>query len=155
MKFTSPIILAIIALLLLVYTYFFVDPTHYFVLNAGWDTNLIEARVACYLIAGLGFCLAGFYAVFSSVLYSERLISMQIIFYFLLVAVLTLWDNNIFSLQEVVDSNAYNTLGEVKSEYKNVIEKDHTYRVLFWILLCLQTIGLLNLILGFFKSNKD
>jgi len=155
MKSTNPILIAVIAFLLLIYTYFCVDPNHYFVLNAGWDTNLIEARIACYLIAGLGFCLSVFYAIFSNVLYSRLLIHLQIALYLCLAIVLILWDNNIFSLQEVVDSKGYNTLGEVKSEYSNVIEKDHTYRVLFWVLLCLQTIGLLNLILGFFKTNKD
>lgn len=155
MKMTSSITFALVALMLLIYTYFFVDPHHYFVLNAGWSTNLIEAKMVCYLMGGLGLCLAAFYAFFCKLLYSNRLVVIHVVLYFLLAINVILWDNNIFSLQDVVDSKGYNTIGQVKHEYNNVIDKDHAYRVFFWILLFLQTIGLLNLLLGFFKSNKN
>lgn len=155
MKSTSSITFALVALILLVYTFFCVDQHHYFLINAAWNSNLIEAKMVAYLIAGLGFCLSLFYAVFCNLLYSRTLVVTHIVLYFLLVVNVILWDNNIFSLQEVVASQGYNTIGEVKSEYSNVIDKDHAYRVFFWLLLATQTIGLLNLVLGFFKSNKD
>ena len=155
MKSTSSITFALVALVLLVYTYFCVDQHHYFLINAAWNSNLIEAKMIAYLVAGLGFCFSIFYAVFYKVLNSPTLVIAHILLYFLLVINVILWDNNIFSLQEVVDSQGYNTIGEIKSEYSNVIDKDHAYRVLFWVFLVAQTIGLLNLVLGFFKSNKD
>lgn len=155
MQMINSILFAIIAVLLSVYTWSFVDPNHYFIINLGWNTSLIEAKMTFYLIAGLGIALAIFYAIFSGVLYSKRLIYLHVFLYLLLVINILLWDNNSFSLQEVVESQGYNSIGEVKSQYSNVADKDHAYRVFFWILLSLQTIGLFNLLLGFFKSNKN
>jgi len=155
MKYANPIIFAVLALLLFVYTFFCIDQHHHFLINAAWDSNLIEAKMVAYLVAGLGFCLAFFYTIFSPVLYTEKLVFLHVLLYLALVVNIVLWDNNIFSLQEIVDSQGYNHIHEVKGEYGNVVDKDTAYRVFFWILLSTQTIGLLNLILGFFKSNKD
>lgn len=155
MQIKNSLLFVVIALLLLVYTFIGVDDQHHFIINLGWSTTLMDAKIACYLIAGLGFCFASFYAIFSKVLYSNPLIFVHVLLYAMLSAVMLLWDNNIFSMQEMVDANVYYSKGEFKDEYSNVLEWDQVYRVSFWVLLSSQTIGLLNLILGFFKSNKD
>lgn len=155
MHYINSIAFFIVAIILSCYTFFWIDPHHYFVINAAWNSNLIEAKLTAYLISGLGVCLALFYVFFTNILYSNRLIYLHIILYTLLAINIILWDSNIFSLQEIVDSQTYNSLGEIKSEYSNVLDKDHAYRVCFWILLSTQTIGLLNLLLGFFKPNSN
>lgn len=154
MQLISPIMFAIFAMVLGIYTFFFVDPTHYFLINAAWDSNMIEVKMLSYLIAGLGVCLALFYAFFSKILYSKGLIALHIILYFLLCLILILWDNNIFSFREVVASQLYSSVGDVRHEYQNILDKDHAYRVLFWVFLFLQTIGLFNLVLSFFKTKE-
>ena len=144
---------AVIAVLVFVYTFVFVDETHNFVLNAGWETNLIEAKWLFYLVAGIGVCLWGFYYFFASNLYSEGLIHLHIATYLILAIVLILWDNNSFSLQEAVESQSYNSVREIQSEYHQVNDRSSIYRSLFWLFLLIQPIGLVNLIMGFMKSN--
>ena len=147
------LLFAVIAILLFAYTFVFVNETHNFVINAGWETNLIEAKWLFYLIAGMGLCLYGFYYFFGSLLYSQELIYIHIISYILLAIVLILWDNNSFSLQEAVDSQSYNSVRHMRSDFHNTLDRLIIYRYLFWILLLIQPIGLLNLMLGFIKSN--
>ncbi|MGN0004130.1 MAG: hypothetical protein ACI35V_11925 [Sphingobacterium composti] len=144
---------AILAILLFVYTFIFVDDTHHLVLNAGWETNLIEAKWLFYLVAGIGVCLWGFYHFFGSCLYSEGLIYLHIVSYLILIVVLILWDNNSFSIQEAVDSQSYNSLKDLKTDYHDVMDRSTLYRSLFWLLLLIQPIGLVNLLLGFIKPN--
>lgn len=155
MKYINPIIFAVVALLLFVYTFFYIDEHHHFLINAAWDSNLIEAKMVAYLMVGLGFCLAFFYTIFSPVLYTEKLVFVHVILYLLLAVNIVLWDNNIFSLQEIVESQGYNHISEVKGEYGEMLDRDEMYRVFFWVLLCTQTIGLVNLLLGFIKSDKN
>lgn len=155
MQMINSILFAIVALILTAYTSFCVDVNHYFVINAGWNTNLIEAKLVCYLIGGLGFCLSIFYAFIFNDLYSRTLVYIHVLLYTLLAVNVVLWDNNIFSLQDVIASQGYNSIGQVKSEYSNVVDKDHAYRVFFWILLATQTVGLFNLLLGFIKPSKN
>lgn len=150
----TPFLFAIFAVILWVYTFFCVDPNHYLVINSGWNSNLIEANLLCYLISALGLCLAVFYSFIEKFLYSRTLVAVHIWSYLALIIVVVLWDNNIFSLQEAIDAQVYNSVGELKGRYKNVLDKDHLYRILFWILLTTQTIGLVNLLLSFSKVNK-
>lgn len=144
---------AVLAILLFVYTFIFVDETHQFVLNAGWETNLIEAKWLFYLVAGIGICLWIFYHFFGTILYSEGLIYLHVISYFILIIVLILWDNNAFSLQEAVESQSYNSVHDLRSDYHDTSDRETIYRSLFWLLLLIQPIGLVNLIMGFMKSN--
>jgi len=144
---------AVIAVLVFVYTFVFVDETHNFVLNAGWETNLIEAKWLFYLVAGIGVCLWVFYYFFASSLYSEGLIHLHIASYLILAIVLILWDNNSFSLQEAVESQSYNSVREIQNDYQEVNDRSSIYRSLFWLFLLIQPIGLLNLLLGFIKPN--
>jgi len=144
---------AVLAILLFVYTFIFVDETHQFVLNAGWETNLIEAKWLFYLVAGIGICLWIFYHFFGKILYSEGLIYLHVISYFILTIVLILWDNNAFSLQEAVESQSYNSVHDLRSDYHDISDRETIYRSLFWLLLLIQPIGLVNLIMGFMKSN--
>ncbi|WP_149915028.1 hypothetical protein [Sphingobacterium cavernae] len=144
---------AVLAILLFVYTFIFVDETHQFVLNAGWETNLIEAKWLFYLVAGIGICLWIFYHFFGTILYSEGLIYLHVISYFILTIVLILWDNNAFSLQEAVESQSYNSVHDLRSDYHDISDRETIYRSLFWLLLLIQPIGLVNLLMGFMKSN--
>ena len=144
---------AIIALLLFGYTFVFVDETHHFELNAGWETNLIEAKWLFYLVVGIGVCLWGFYNFFALSLYSEGLIHLHIALYLLLATILVLWDNNSFSLQEAVESQSYSSVREIRSDYHQVNDRSSIYRSLFWLFLLVQPIGLVNLLLGFIKPN--
>lgn len=144
---------AVLAILLFVYTFIFVNETHQFVLNAGWETNLIEAKWLFYLVAGIGICLWIFYHFFGTILYSEGLIYLHVISYFILIIVLILWDNNAFSLQEAVESQSYNSVHDLRSDYHDISDRETIYRSLFWLLLLIQPIGLVNLIMGFMKSN--
>lgn len=144
---------AVIAVLLFVYTFTCVDETHHFELNAGWQANLIEEKWLFYLVAGIGVCLWGFYSFFAKYLYSEGLIYLHVISYVLLAVVLVLWDNNSFSLQEAVESQTYNSIQDIKSDYHDIMDRTDIYRSLFWLLLLLQPIGLVNLLLGFLKPN--
>lgn len=146
---------AAIAILLFLYTFIFVDETHTFVLNAGWETNLIEAKWLFYLIAAIGICLWLFYYIFGSSLYTDSLIYFHLVSYIILAIVLILWDNNSFSLKEAVDSNAYSSVQEIRGEYQDVMDRYAVYRSLFWFFLLIQPIGLVNLMLGFIKPNKD
>lgn len=150
----TPILFATFATLLLAYTYCFVDPDHYLLINTGWTSNLIESNVLCYLLAALGICLALVYRYIGKLLFSKTLIMVHLIAYIILLLIVVLWDRNIFSLQQAIDSQSYNTLGQLKGEYKNVLDKDHLYRVLFWIFLTFQTVVLLNLLLSFSKARK-
>lgn len=143
----------LIAVLVFIYTFIFVDETHVFVLNAGWETNIIEAKWLFYLVAFIGICLWGFYYFFAQNLFSESLIGLHIVLFFLLAVVLILWDNNSFSLKEAVDSNAYSSVREIKTHYHLNQDRSGLYRILFWIFLLCQPIGLVNLILGFLKPN--
>ncbi|MCA5006658.1 hypothetical protein [Sphingobacterium bovistauri] len=143
----------VIALLLFIYTFVCVNETHHFELNAGWETNLIEAKWLFYLVSAIGIGLWVFYHFFAKNLYSEGLIYLHVISYLLLAIVLIFWDNNSFSLQEAVESQTYNSVEEIKSDYHNVMDRTDLYRSLFWLLLLIQPIGLVNLILGFIKPN--
>lgn len=143
----------VLAILLFIYTFVFVDETHQFVLNAGWETNLIEAKWLFYLVVGIGLCLWGFYHFYGAHLYSEGLIYLHIVSYLILTVVLILWDNNSFSLQEAVESQSYNSLKDLRTDYHDVMDRSSIYRSLFWLLLLIQPIGLVNLIMGFMKSN--
>lgn len=145
---------AIIAMLLFVYTFIFVNETHLFELNLGWETNMIEAKWLFYLVAAIGICLWVFYHFFIIDLYSEGLVYLHLFSYLLLAVVLVLWDNNSFSLQEAVESQSYSSVQDIKSDYHNVMDRSAIYRSLFWLLLLLQPIGLVNLLLGFIKPNS-
>lgn len=146
---------AIVAVLLFLYTFIFVNETHHFVLNAGWENNLIEAKWLFYLIVGTGICLWGFYHFFAESLFSEGLIYLHVFSFILLAIVLVLWDNTSFSLQEAVESQSYNSIEEIKSDYRNIMD-DRTgiYRSLFWLLFLIQPIGLINLLLGFIRPKS-
>lgn len=146
---------AAFGVILFLYTFIFVDETHTFVLNAGWEANLIEAKWLFYLIAAMGVCLWLFYHFFASFLYTDSLIYLHQISYILLAFVLILWDNNSFSLKEAVDSNSYSSIHEIRGEYHGVMQRYTIYRSLFWLLLLIQPVGLINLLLGFIKPNKD
>jgi hypothetical protein len=145
---------AVLAILLFMYTFVFVDETHHLVLNAGWETNLIETKWLLYLVVGIGICLWGFYHFFGSILYSEGLIYLHLISYLILALVLILWDNNTFSLQEAVESQTYNSVHDLRSDYHNVSGRETIYRSLFWLFLLIQPIGLVNLLMGFLKPNE-
>ena len=147
------LLFAVMAVLLFVYTFIFVDETHHIVLNAGWETNLIEAKWLFYLVAGIGICLWAFYSFFATCLYSENLIKLHIVSYFIFIIVLILWDNNSFSIQEAVESQSYSSVQAIRSDYHNVMDRTDIYRSLFWVFLLIQPIGLVNLILGFMKPN--
>ena len=122
-------------------------------LNAGWESNLIETKWLLYLVVGIGLCLWGFYHFFGSCLYSEGLIYLHIISYFILAAILILWDNNSFSLQEAVESQSYNSVHDLRNDYHEVMDRTTLYRSLFWLFLLIQPIGLVNLLMGFLMPN--
>lgn len=143
----------VLAILLFAYTFIFVDETHHLMLNAGWETNLIEAKWLFYLVAGIGVCLWGFYHFFGVNLYSEGLIYLHIVSYLILTIVLILWDNNSFSLQEAVESQSYSSVQDLRNDYQNVMDRSSIYRSLFWLFLLIQPIGLVNLIMGFIRPN--
>lgn len=144
---------AVVAIVLFIYTFICVDETHLFLLNAGWETNLIEAKWLFYLVVGMGIALWAFYHFFASILYSEGLIYLHIISYLILAGVLVLWDNNTFSLQEAVESQTYTSLKDIRIDYHEVMDRTTVYRSLFWLFLLIQPIGLVNLLLGFIKPN--
>ena len=144
---------AVLAVLLFIYTFIFVSETHVLLLNAGWQTNLIETKWLFYLVAGMGICLWAFYHFFASILYSEGLIYLHFISYLILAVVLVLWDNTSFSLQEAVESQSYSSLSDIRNDYHGVMDRTTIYRSLFWLLLLIQPIGLVNLLLGFIKPN--
>lgn len=142
-----------IGILLAIYTFIFVDNTHNFMLNFGWENNLIEAKWLMLLIAGMGVALALFYYFFADNMYSNTLIHTHVVFYFLLALILVLWDNNSFSLQEAVESQSYSSVREIRKDYHDIADRSNYYRGAFWLMLILQPIGLVNLLLGFLKTN--
>lgn len=142
-----------IALILFIYTLLCVNETHVLVVNVGWENNVIEAKWLLYLIAGMGVCLWGFYHIFASALYTESLIYVHIITYFILCVLLVLWDNNSFSIKDAVDSNSFTSVHQVRSEYHEIQDWSSFYKSMFWMFLMLQPIGLVNLLLGFLRSN--
>lgn len=143
-----------IAIILLAYGVFFTDEMHHFVLNAGWENNVISSRLVIYVVVCLGVFFTFFYALLRRLVYSRTLVRVHIIFYLLLALTMVFWERNTFSLHDSYHEYGNRTLRDIKENYNDIADRNDYYRSAFWLFLIGQTVCFFNLLLGFFKSRN-